>query len=81
LKGEKIMINGFYYSLEEMGFDYALAELREKEKELTVYDVLHYFREHIVNKIKNDVDFELTSNDIEDINAGIGLALAEYFLL
>ena len=75
------MINGFYYSLEEMGFDYALAELREKEKELTVYDVLHYFREHIVNKIKNDVDFELTSNDIEDINAGIGLALAEYFLL
>ena len=81
MKGEKIMINGFYYSLEEMGFDYALAELREKEKELTVYDVLHYFREHIVNKIKNDVDFELTSNDIEDINAGIGLALAEYFLL
>jgi len=75
------MINKLYFSLEEMGFDYALAELREKEKELTVYDVLHSFREKIVNRVKNDVDFELTSDDIEDVNSGIELALAEYFLL
>jgi len=72
------MINGLYYSLEEMGFDYALAELKENGKEITVYEVMDNVKSKVIERIKGDVSFELNDNDIAEISTGVEEAIADY---
>jgi len=72
------MINKYYESLEEMAFDYASSELKENGREITVYEVMDNVKSKVIERIKEDVDFELNANDIAEISTGVEEAIADY---
>jgi len=71
-------MNKHYESLEKMAFDYALEELRENGKEIVVYDVVDNVSSKVVERIKEEVDFALSDNNIAEINCGVEEAIAFY---
>ena len=72
------MINEFYKNLEEMAFNYALSELKENGREITIYEVMDNVISKVVERIKEEVDFELTDNNIAEIYCGVEEAIAFY---